>query len=368
MGKRMSNAASEHYLKSELYQKFREDPVMFEFLQSGPLAGVWYWDLETPENEWMSPEFWQILGYDSTGRQHLAVERQALINPEDLAGQLDNFKQHCANPDHPYDQVSRYRHSDGSTVWVRCRGFAIRDENGQPVRMFGAHNDITELNRLEVEEKSINGRIQEVAESHENLEEFASIASHDLSAPLRRMTTFLGLISEKIDLTANEELLGWMESVNGNAKHMQCMIDDLLQLSRTSAADLEYEQLDLNQIVSEVLNNLSLDKGGWQGEVTIEPLPLINGIKPLITCLFQNLIKNAMTYSKPEESRLRVFATEDADATTFWFEDNGIGIESTHHEKVFEPFKRLHSRQHFGGGTGMGLAICRRIVKRTGCD
>jgi len=117
------------YLEKELYALFQEDAYLFDFLQRGSLDGVWYWDLENRENEWMSPRFWHVLGFDPAEREHLSSEWQDLIHPEDLKVALDNLELHCDDPDHPYDQIVRYRHKDGSTVWVRCRGIAIRDKS-----------------------------------------------------------------------------------------------------------------------------------------------------------------------------------------------------------------------------------------------
>ena len=143
--------AGDHYLKRELYDLIQEDSSLFEFLQEGSLDGVWYWDLEEPENEWLSPRFWQLFGYDPSEKKHLASEWQDMINQEDLPIVLSNFSQHCEDPNHPYDQIVRYRHEDGSMVWVRCRGIAIRDHTGKPVRLLGAHTDLTALKRTEEE-------------------------------------------------------------------------------------------------------------------------------------------------------------------------------------------------------------------------
>jgi len=139
----------EHYLKQELYRLIQGDIAVFEFLQHGSLDGMWYWDLESPDHEWMSPGFWKTLGYDPDHMPHLASAWTDLIDPEDLAVARENFDRHCENPDHPYDQVVRYRHRDGSTVWVRCRGIAIRDDDGKPIRMLGAHTDLTLQKRAE---------------------------------------------------------------------------------------------------------------------------------------------------------------------------------------------------------------------------
>ncbi len=147
----MRRDEDEHYLKRELYGLFRNDSHIFDFLQQGSLDGVWYWDLESPEDEWMSPEFWATLGYDAAEMRHKASEWQHLIDPEDLEVAQANFRMHCEDPRHPYDQIVRYRHRNGSTVWVRCRGMAIRNDQGKPVRMLGAHTDISPLKRTEEE-------------------------------------------------------------------------------------------------------------------------------------------------------------------------------------------------------------------------
>ncbi|QOG12737.1 PAS domain-containing protein [Arcobacter sp. FWKO B] len=138
-----------HYLEIELYQLIQKDSSMFEFIQNGSLDGLWYWDLENPENEWMSPKFWKVLGYNPSEKKHFASSWQDIIYHEDLEIALKNLKKHIENKNHPYDQVVRYKHKNSSTVWIRCRGIAIRDKNGKAIRMLGAHNDITNEKRLE---------------------------------------------------------------------------------------------------------------------------------------------------------------------------------------------------------------------------
>ena len=130
--------------------------------------GIWYWDIENPEQEWMSPQFWATLGYDYNEKKHLASEWQDLINPEDLQVALDNFKKHCEDPNHPYDQIVRYKHKNDSTVWVRCRGIAIRDKTGKPIRMLGAHTDLTQLKQTEEELKK---QTIELEKTNKKLEE-----------------------------------------------------------------------------------------------------------------------------------------------------------------------------------------------------
>lgn len=116
----------------------------------------------------MSPRFWTTLGYDPAERKHLASEWQDLIDPDDLRVALDNFTKHCADPNHPYDQVVRYRHAGGSTVWVRCRAIVIRDVTGKPIRMLGAHTDVTPRKRSE---EPLQKRTAELQEANEKLQE-----------------------------------------------------------------------------------------------------------------------------------------------------------------------------------------------------
>ncbi len=139
----------ENYLKKELYDLTKNDTKIFEFIQSGSLDGIWYWDLEDSENEWMSPKFWETLGYNPEEKKHMTSEWQNIIFKEDLNLAFSNFEKHCADPTYPYDQIVRYKHKNGSTVWIRCRGLAIRDQNGKPIRMLGAHTDITDLKESE---------------------------------------------------------------------------------------------------------------------------------------------------------------------------------------------------------------------------
>ena len=150
----------DHYLKEELYSLLKHDDTIFEFLQLGSLDGVWYWDLETQTDEWMSPRFWELLGFNPAEKQHLATEWQDLIFPDDLQVAIENFNKHCADPNHPYDQTVRYHHKNGSTIWVRCRGIAIRDETGKPVRMLGAHTDLTALKRAEEDLQKTNEELR----------------------------------------------------------------------------------------------------------------------------------------------------------------------------------------------------------------
>ena len=155
-------ATAKHYLEQELEELISSSTKTWEFIRSGSLDGVWYWDLENPDQEYMSPEFWHLFGFDPETKKHQVDEWQDLIFAEDLPMVQENLEKHLADPDHPYDQVVRYKTADGSVKWVRCRGMAIRDENGKPTRLLGAHNDITQQMHSEIEAEAISEELETV--------------------------------------------------------------------------------------------------------------------------------------------------------------------------------------------------------------
>jgi diguanylate cyclase (GGDEF)-like protein/PAS domain S-box-containing protein len=173
------------YLKEELYRLIKSDDKIFDFLQKSSLDGIWYWNLEEPEDEWMSPEFWKTLGYNPDSMSHSPSSWQTIINQDDLQVAIDNFNKHLADENHPYDQIVRYTHENGSTVWIHCRGIAIRDENGKPIRMLGAHNDITKLKLLEEKNRRNLKAVDELyASTKLELEEAEEIFTNLPSATL----------------------------------------------------------------------------------------------------------------------------------------------------------------------------------------
>jgi PAS domain S-box-containing protein len=141
--------ASGDHLKAELYSLVRANSEIFEFLQAGSLDGIWYLDLEHPGAGWMSERYKTLFGYEDHEIPNDALWWRGNIFPEDLPATLDNFARHCADPNVPFDQILRHKHKNGSIVWVRCRGYAIRDASGKPIRMLGAHTDITAFKQTE---------------------------------------------------------------------------------------------------------------------------------------------------------------------------------------------------------------------------
>ncbi|MEL7093403.1 MAG: PAS domain-containing sensor histidine kinase [Pseudomonadota bacterium] len=354
----------EHYLESELNNLIQSDPKMWSFLQQGSLDGVWYWDLENPEAEWMSPEMWRLLGIDPATKRHDPAEWQDLIFQDDLQVALQNFEKHCADPDHPYDQIVRYRHADGSTVWVRCRGIAIRDASGKPIRMLGAHNDLTAVKRAEEATKSA---LRETAAANEELHSFAYGISHDLKAPASTMRMLLDeIIGHRAEnLTDTQrELLGLAQDT---AEQMCHLVEEMLAYTRIIGQEPEWSPVSLRETAEKVCSLLAKPISEAGAQVTIDDrLPMVPGNATQLRTLMQNLIENALKYRDPDRSPVvRVEALQDSRG--FLVSDNGIGIAEEHQSRVFEMFKRLHRNDEISG-TGLGLTLCQRVVMNHGGD
>ena len=202
---------NDNYLKKELYDLVKTNPSIFDFIQSGSLDGMWYWDLENAENEWMSQKFWETLGYDPLERKHLASEWQDIIFQEDLKVALQNFQKHCADATYPYDQIVRYKHKNGSTVWIRCRGLAIRDENGKAIRMLGAHSDITRLKQAENEIRNLSDEYERVFNGTQDAMFLIGVTDNNQFRYIRNNLTHqlkTGITLEQLRNKTPQELLG----------------------------------------------------------------------------------------------------------------------------------------------------------------
>lgn len=352
---------SEHYLKRELYALMREDPSVFDFLQDSALDGLWYWDVTGDQaDEWMSPSLWRTLGYDPATKKHLASEWMDLIFAEDLQVAYANFLAHCDDPSHPYDQVVRYLHADGSTVWVRCRGMVVRDADGVPQRMLGAHVDVTATKRKEAE---LESQAAELKRSNAQLEQFAYVASHDLRSPLRTVGGFVSLLANEIGDDMTPRATEFVQRIENGVSRMETLIDGLLSFARLGAK-VEMERVSLNDVLAEVLERLEQDIQDTEAVVQVDDLPEVWGSAPQLRMVFQNLVQNAIKYAHADRTPcIEVSAEADGAQVRVKVKDNGIGVSEKFQESIFEMFRRLHPTEAFGGGAGVGLALCARIVE-----
>jgi PAS domain S-box-containing protein len=247
------------------------------------------------------------------------------------------------------------RNISGKTTSVLYNATVYRDEDGETGGVFAAARDVTELKRLETE----------LRRSNADLQQLAYITSHDLQEPLRMITSYLQLIERRykgrLDADA-DEFIGY--AVNGAAR-MRTMINDLLEYSRIGTRVQVLQPTSTESAFAAALANLEIAIRENAATVTHDPLPVIKADPTQFTMLFQNLIGNGIKFHGRDAPHLHVSARKEAGEWVFSVSDNGIGIEPQYFRRLFQVFQRLHTRDEYPG-TGIGLALCKRIVERHG--
>jgi PAS domain S-box-containing protein len=250
----------------------------------------------------------------------------------------------------------------GSFYWVEATIVPFLDDRGQVRQFVAIRSDITERKRVEVEQQKL---VAELARSNAELEQFAYAASHDLQEPLRAVAGCAQLLQQRyrgqMDARA-DQFIG--EIVDG-ATRMQHLISDLLDFSRVTTRGHPLEPMASAEALEAALKNLSTATMQSGATITHDPLPEVLADAMQLTRLFQNLIGNAIKFRGSNPPRIHIHASSADLAWRFSVKDNGIGIDSKHFEKVFVLFQRLHTRREYPG-TGLGLALCRKIVERHG--
>jgi signal transduction histidine kinase len=223
----------------------------------------------------------------------------------------------------------------------------------------------TEMQERKQAEEALREKTEELARSNRDLEQFAYVASHDLQEPLRMVTSYVQLLAKrykgKLDSDA-DEFIGFAED---GAIRMWKLIHDLLTYSRVGTWGKELEPIDCEKVLDQSLDNLKMAIEENGAIVTHDPLPTVMADSPQWVQLFQNLIGNAIKFRGNEPPRVHVSASRNGNGWTFSVCDNGIGIAPEYAKRIFVIFQRLHSREKYPG-TGVGLAICQKIVERHG--
>ncbi len=257
---------------------------------------------------------------------------------------------------------SARRRKDGGVVEVSLTISPIKDAAGAIVGASTIARDIGERKRAAA---ALARQAEELQRSNAELQQFAYVASHDLQEPLRMVASYVQVLARqyrgKLDADA-DEFIGY--AVDG-AKRMQQLINDLLAYSRVGTHAAEFAPTDCERILGYVLNDLQMAIRDAGAVVTHDPLPVVTGDEVQLTQLLQNLVSNAIKFHGPEPPRVHLSVQETAQEWVFTVRDNGVGIAPEQFERIFLIFQRLHPRGKYPG-TGIGLAICKRIVERHG--
>lgn len=341
----------------------------------------------------------RILGIPA--EEFLDADRFSRVHPEDVDGVREAYAG-LWEGGRPYDVQYRFRHGDGSWIWLHDRAAATGEHQGRPFAD-GLSWEITDFKNVEEEleeyrtwleelvderteqlqraNKKLKGEIAErklvqkelvrmtasLQRSNAELEQFAYVASHDLREPLMLVTAFAERLLQHYGERLDERGRGYVERIVRSAGTLRELVEALLQLSRISTSTRPFEELDLNQLLTEVCDGLEEVIVRTGALIELGSLPSVHGDPVQIRQLFQNIIANALKYRRQETPPLVVITGRGLGdgVCEISVADNGIGMAEKDLERIFEPFVRLHGAGVYEG-SGLGLATCRKIVHRHG--
>jgi PAS domain S-box-containing protein len=322
--------------------------------------GVWEWDISTNVIEW-DERMESIFGLKRGTFEGNYDAFEKFLVDEDLAHVRIAINK-ALEFDVAFETVYRIKLNDGEIKHINAKALVSKNPDGKPARMIGVCFDITDMKKGA--EQALFRLNEDLLRSNKELEQFAYVASHDLQEPLRMISSFTQLLAQrykdKLDNDANE----FIQFAVDGALRMQNLINDLLDYSRVQSRGKSLSETDMNYVLGQTVNNLKYIIKEKRALITNDELPVIYADSGQMVQLLQNLIGNSLKFCK-SSPQVHISAKEEQDHYLFSVKDNGIGIEPQYFEKIFSIFQRLHQKEEYAG-TGIGLAICRRIVERHG--
>ncbi|KMQ52720.1 Signal transduction histidine kinase [Chitinispirillum alkaliphilum] len=344
--------AGQELRKSE--EKFR---AIFE------QAGVGIGRVRFDDARWIdvNTAFCDMLGYSADELK--ATPWPEITHPEDIDLDLVPFKQMAAGDLESYSVEKRFIHKKGHHVWARLTLSLVNDEQGRPDYEIAIIEDITERKKAEAELKSRTG---ELAAANKDLEAFSYSVSHDLRNPLSVIGNFSEFVLEDYSDNLDAQGQDFLRRIADSVKKMQQLIDDMLSLSRIGRHKLERENVNLSLLVWEHLNELKELESHRKTEFLVQENVHAYADPRMIHVAIENLLRNAWKFtSKRSLTRIEFGMMQIEGKTVFYVKDNGVGFDMQFAQKIFEPFKRVHTEKEFSG-TGVGLSIVQRVISRHG--
>lgn len=329
--------------------------------------GNWEWDIKN--NIWScSEELYTIFGTapSETGAvQELMLQA---IHPDDRE-RVYHAREEVLKEEQKLDIEFRILRVDGQERHVQVKGEALYNANKQAVWFSGTIQDITERKTTELLLQQANEALQqqatELKASNEELERFAYVASHDLQEPLRMVSSFLSLLKKRLAGQLDDPSNTYIHYATDGAERMKQLIQDLLHYSRIGSTNEPMGPVDMKEVVTNACHLLSQPIAESGAEIRTGDLPHVWGHKTQLNQLVLNLLSNALKYRGTAPPVIGVGCTEQKDRWEFFIRDNGIGIDPKFFDKIFIIFQRLHTKNDYSG-TGIGLALCKKIAERHG--
>ena len=323
-------------------------------------VGSWALDLETGNLEWSEGVFtlFGVEPYSFPPTFDWLIQR---THPDDRAVLLSAVEE-AQRRKSLYSLDFRILHPDGSIHYVHADGEVRVAQDGEVTGMVGSVQDITARKRIEAE---LDWQKQELARSNQDLQRFAYIASHDLQEPLRTVTNFVQLLDTRYADQLDDQAREFIGFAVDGTKRMQLLITDLLAYSRVQDSKTVRKELPLEEVVQDVMADLSNTIREVGATITYNDLPVVRGDATQLRQLLRNLVANALKFRGEAPPTIEIKGEDRIGEWMVSVTDNGIGIEKKFFERIFAVFQRLHTRDEYEG-TGMGLALCKVVVERHG--
>lgn len=315
-------------------------------------------DLESVIKSWNKGAE-KIYGYS---QEEMVGNSVFIIAPDGLTVETEEIKKMVLAGTPPQMFETVHLRKDGAEIPVSLTISCIRDEHEKIIEISIISRDVTERKKSEEALKKFS---RELERSNNELRQFAFAAAHDLQEPLRAMSNYSDLLTGRYSSTLDERAVKYINRIAESSERMQALIQDLLHYSRVDTHGKPFTLVDMEEIFLAASRNLRIAIEESGAIVVAGKLPRIQADRSQMLLLFQNLISNAIKYRGKETPEISIDAKVENGLITLHFKDNGIGIEAEHFQRIFVIFQRLHTRDEYPG-TGMGLAICKRIVERHG--
>ncbi len=353
----------------DVQKKIKQNEERYRLAQKAAEIGSWEYDLQTKEIRW-SDQIEPIFGLKKGEFKGTYEAFINMVHPDDreiINREVDK----CVKKGKDYDIEHRIIQPDGSIRWLREMGDVFTDEQGRPSRMLGVVQDVTDRKKSEEKIKDLTRKYmfqaKRLAETNKELEAFSYSVSHDLRAPLRSVNGFSQALLEDYEELLDDEGKDYLIRIKNSADRMNELINGLLKLSRLMRAEMHSETVNLGKLAEEVFYDIKQSNPGRDIDFEIKNLEKmhVKGDPNLLRVLFENLLSNAWKFTKNKSKPNIVvgFKEDTQGRDVFYVKDNGEGFNMDYSDKLFIPFQRLHKKNDFAG-TGIGLSIVNRIVKR----
>ncbi len=312
----------------------------------------------------------------TSGKFHSIWGTKENVKKDEIVKKIHSDDLHIRNLAHEHADATgsmsyevRIQGPNQSWRWVRINGRITKDAAGNPTTIIGIVQDITEeRDHAEELKKIVDQQTSDLKRSNEDLLQFANVVSHDLKEPVRKISVFNSILRNNLGNKIPEKDIAYLEKVENSAQRMTSIIDGVLNYSTLNKSGHPVEWVNLNTIIENITTDLELVIQEKNALLVTHKLPQINGAPILIHQLFYNLIHNALKFSLPNNPPRVIISCSQIliDGLKYVrvaIKDNGVGFDPKYAERIFNAFERLHTKDEFEG-TGLGLALCKKIVER----